>query len=313
VTARVDGLPAPPEKKLALLLGQPVDATFVVGASTGAGAASTLHVRADVDEAVIRLDGAEVGRGEWSGNVTPGAHALEVSAPGRRTARIDVTVPTDAAIDYPVSLAKEGEAPGAYEHVDRKAAREKRLYIVPMIGGHGASYRLSAALAEPPSGTRRGFGGALFAVRGGVKVAKWLAIELHAEAGSLEANYRLSSLDVLDSTTIVRHFQLTPMLRLATPGKVRFTAGTGAGARSASIDASLVDRGSKVPRSGQGWGLSWLLDAGIQVDTGPVFLEGVLFADVHGVAAVEDAAGARLLQSSPGARLGLRVGLGIPF
>lgn len=314
-TAHVEGLPDPPAKKLALLLGQPVDATFVVAGGQGqVGASSTLNVRANVDDAVIRLDGVDVGRGTWSGKLPPGSHQLEVSAPEHRTAVIDVTVPAGATIDYPIALTKVGEAPGPYDHVDRQAPRAKKLYIVPMLAGEIASYRLSAVLDEPPSGTRRGFGGVAVGVRGGYRLSKVIAAELHAEVGVLTAKYKVKDTDALDTQTTVGHWQLTPVIRFSTPGKLRFTAGTGFGVHGGSVEAKLIRGPQTVDKKGSGVGLSWLVDLGAQVDAGPVFLEGALFFDVHGVGAVRDReTDERFLQASPAARMGLRLGLGIPF
>lgn len=314
-TAHVEGFPDPPSKKLALLLGQPVDATFVIAAAGEAGAASTLEVRANVEDAVIRIDGVDVGHGTWSGKVPPGSHQLEVSAPDYRTAIIDVTVPSSAtAIEYPIVLTKIGEAPGAYDHVDRKPPREKKLYIVPTLALDGASYRLSAVLDEPPSGTRRAFAGAALGVRAGYRFTKVVAAELHAEAGVLASKYKVKDTDPLEAKTNVGHWQLTPMIRLTTPGRVRFTAGTGFGVHGATVDAKLVRGPTTVDKKGSGVGLSWLLDAGGQLDAGPLFIEGVIFLDIHGVGAVRDReSDERLLQASPGARVGARIGLGIPF
>lgn len=311
-TAHVEGLPDPPPKKLALLLGQPVDATFVV--ARGQTGESTLKVQANVEDAVIRLDGVDVGRGKWSGKLPAGSHQLEVSAPDHRTTTIDVTVPAGATIDYPITLTKIGEAPGPYDHVDRQPPKPKRLYIVPMLGAQGASYRLSAVLDEPPSGTRRDFFGVTIGVRGGYRLSNVVAAELHAEAGVLASKYKVKPSDALEAQTTIGHWQLTPMIRFTTPGKLRFATGTGFGVHGGSVDAKLVRGPQTVEKKGNGVGLSWLIDVGAQVDAGPLFLEGMLFFDVHGVGAVRDRdTDERMLQASPATRIGLRLGLGIPF
>ncbi len=314
-TAHVDGLPDPPAKKLALLLGQPVDATFVMAAGQGqVGASSTLNVHANVEDAVIRIDGVDVGRGSWSGTLPPGSHQLAVSAPDHRTATIDVTVPAGATIEYPVVLTKIGEPPGPYDHIDRLPARPKKLYIVPMLAGQLGSYRLSAVLDEPPSGTRRDFIGAAVGVRGGYRLSRSFAAELLAEVGVLSANYKVKETDALQARTSVSHWQLTPMIRFATPGRLRFAAGTGFGVHGASLQSKLPSGPTTVEKRGSGVGLSWLFDLGAQIDAGSVFFEGMLFFDVHGVGAVRDnESGERFLQASPATRIGLRLGLGIPF
>jgi hypothetical protein len=65
---------------------------------------------------------------------------------------------------------------------------------------------------------------------------------------------------------------------------------------------------------GSGVAASWLLDMGMQLDVGPLFLEGVAFFDMHGVGTTRDNdTNERLLYSSPGTRAGVRIGLGIQF
>lgn len=315
-TAHVDGFPDPPPKKLALLLGQPVDATFIISRTGSApGAESTLSVRANVDDAVIKVDGNEVGKGSWSGRLPPGSHQLEVSAPDHRTATIDVTVPAGATIDYPIQLTKTGDAPGPYDHVDRKPPPPpKRVYIAPILGIFGVSYRLAEPLGEVPSGERRGFTGLSIGARGGYRWSKWIATEVSFEAGALTSKYKIAPADVRDTETNVTMTRLLPVLRFTTPGRVRFTGGAGFGLANTQVEAKIPTGASTATQKGSGLGMSWLLDAGMQFDAGPVFMEGVLFADVHGTGAVkDDDDDRRYLQASPAVRAGLRLGLGIPF
>lgn len=313
LTAHVEGLADPPPKKLALLLGQPVDATFIV-TRPGAGTESTLTVRANVDDAVIKVDGVELGKGTWTGKLTPGSHQLEISAADHRTATIDVTVTAGATIEYPIVLTKVGEAPGPYDHVERKPPEPKRLYIVPGIAVFGVSYRLAEPLGEAPSGERRNFPGISLSARAGHRFSKWVAGELYAEIGALGAKYKLSPADTRDTETNLTMWRLMPMVRLTTPGKVRFIAGTGLGLQGTAVDAKLVQGASTAQKKGTGVGLSWVIDAGMQFDAGPIFMEGVLFFDVHGTGGVKDAdTDQRFLQASPATRIGLRLGLGIPF
>jgi hypothetical protein len=314
-TVHVDGLADPPPKKLALLLGQPVDATFIVGKSgAAAGAESTLSVRANVDEAIIKVDGKEVGKGSWSGKLPPGSHQLEVSAADHRTATIDVTVPAGATIDYPIQLTKVGDTPGPYDHVERKPPEPKNLYIAPTIAVFATSYRLSEQLGEVPSGERRAFGGLSIGARGGYRWSKWISTEVLVEAGGMAAKYKAKETDARDTETSITMVRLMPVLRMTTPGKVRFTAGTGFGLAFAQLQGKVVNGADTDTRKGNGVGMSWLIDGGMQFDAGPLFMEGVLFFDVHGTGAVKDSENdARFLQASPAVRGGLRIGLGIPF
>lgn len=317
-TAHVEGLADPPPKKLALLLGQPVDATFIVTRNgAAAGAESTLSVRANIDDAVIKVDGKEVGTGTWSGKLPPGSHQLEVSAPEHRTATIDVTVPAGATIDYPIQLTKIGDAPGPYDHVERKPPAPKNLYIAPTLAAFGVSYRLAEPLGEVPSGERRSFGGLSIGVRGGYRFSRWISGELLGELGGLRSKYKVSPSDARETETNITIARLMPVIRLTTPGKVRFVAGAGWGLALANIDAKVVRGAGTENAKASGIGMSWLLDGGMQFDVGPLFLEGVIFVDIHGTAGPRgDSAtfdDARFLQASPAVRSGLRIGLGIPF
>ena len=105
------------------------------------------------------------------------------------------------------------------------------------------------------------------------------------------------------------------MARFVGPGKVRFTGGAGFGVHGLAVESRLAQRGSTLTKQGQGVGFSLLLDAGMQADVGPLFLELAAFVNVHGVGAVrdDDPPKARLFYASPATRGGLRVGLGIPF
>jgi hypothetical protein len=155
---------------------------------------------------------------------------------------------------------------------------------------------------EPaPYGTRYdGFVGLSVGARFGVFLAKTLVLDLHAEIGQSAKKY--------DSReTTVLHVEAVPMLRFVAPGSVRFTAATGFGGHLLSV---------KSPNArGSGLNGSWRLEGGLQIDVRPVFFEGALFLDVHGVGSVkadtplED----RLLYASPAARGGIRLGVGATF
>jgi hypothetical protein len=311
--AHVEGFPDPPPKKLALLLGQPVDATFFV-TRAGTGSESTLTVRVNVADAIIKVDGTEVGKGEWTGKLSPGSHQLEVSAEGHRTASTDITVNPGAAQVHGIQLTKLGEAPGPYDHVERRPPPPQKLYIAPTIGLFVVGYRLAEPLGEPPSGERRGFGGISLGVRGGYRFSKWIAGELLAEVGVMQSKHRADPGDARDTEVNMTISRFMPVVRMTTPGKVRFVAGTGFGLALAQVDAKVVNGPDTDTKKGNGVGLSWLLDGGMQFDAGPLFLEGVLFLDVHGTGAVkDDKQDTRYLQASPAVRGGLRIGLGIPF
>lgn len=308
--AHADGFPDPAEKKLAPDAGEVVDVTFEIAASSG-----TLTIRPSIAEAIVRVDGTEVGRGVWTSTVTAGTHRVEVSAPDAQTTTVDVTVPAGAVVEQEVVLRPPTEAPPAYAPVRAPPpAKPKRFYVAPMLAVQGASYRLAPGLDEAPDGRRRDLSGFAVGVKGGIRLSRFLAPELHAEVGSMSVKYKLHDGDTLDSETSVSHWQITPAIRFTSPGPVRFTSGTGIGVHGISVEGKLVTPSGNVTKRGSGTTFSWLVDAGLQVDAGPVFFEGVVFFDVHGVgtARAEDT-GDRLLQASPATRIGLRLGLGIPF
>jgi hypothetical protein len=107
------------------------------------------------------------------------------------------------------------------------------------------------------------------------------------------------------------------MFRIAVPryAKVRFTAGMGFGIQGNYVSSDVQQPGLVKPVEGSGIGWAWLLDAGIQIDIHPIFLEIALFANVHSVTAIEtdDSPTQRLFYASPATRGGLRLGVGIPF
>lgn len=326
-TAHAPGYPDPPEKKLALVTGQPVDATFVMraqGTASGQGAPvlgpneGLLKIETNVPEAILRLDGVELPvRGTWRGKVTAGAHTIEVSSPGWKTTTLDATVTAGASVDYPVKLQAIGEAPPAYVAPEMKAPKKRKLYVAVTGALDTVSYRLGVPLDEPtPYGTRRSnFFGIAVGGRAGYMLAKSFALELHGELGIMQAKYKRRPSDDVDSETTVGHWQLTPMARFVGPGKVRFTGGAGFGVHGLAVQSRLAQQGSTLTKQGQGVGFSLLLDAGMQVDAGPVFLELAAFVNVHGVGAVrdDDPPEGRFFYASPATRGGLRVGLGIPF
>ena len=66
--------------------------------------------------AIVSVDGTRVGEAPWTGEITPGEHHLEVTAPGHAPASLDVTLTGNRAMDVTFELqAANGQpaAPGA--------------------------------------------------------------------------------------------------------------------------------------------------------------------------------------------------------
>ena len=324
VTAHVDGYPDPSPKKLALVSGPPVDATFVVGAHGGAapvlpGEQGTLSVHASRADATIRVDGAEVGRETWTGSVAAGAHHIEVGAPGWKTTSADVDVAAGATVDLPVKLLAAADVPGEYMAASAPPPKRRRIYAVLQGSLDGTQYRLSPATGEPaPDGTKRNTGGASVGARFGIELRRQLALELQSDFGGTGDTYHLRDTDTVDTKLRIFHWQLTPGIRFSSSGAVRFTTGMGFGVHG--VSATLTEPTSPSPtstvtRKASGTAFSFFLDLGIQFDAGPVWFETLLFLDAHGVGPVrdEDKPYDRFLFSSPATRGGLRLGLGVPF
>lgn len=307
-TAHADGLADPPEKKLSILAGSPVDATFELGTPAG-----LLTIRPSVPEAVILIDGVAVARGGWTGQLPAGPHRITVSAPDYQTTTADVVISSGVSVEYPITMLHPSEVPG-YEVPVRKAPPSpKKRYIVPMLAYEAQGLRLANILG----GSKRQFAGGAVAVRGGYRVSKNFALELFGEVGQVAETYMIAPA-ITNSTTRVTHWQLTPVLRFATAGFIRFTAGTGVGLHGLSVSADLKTGNAMASKEtsvkGSGVAASWLTDLGIQVDVSSVFLEAATFFDMHGVGTTrESVTNERMFLSSPSTRAGIRVGLGINF
>ena len=313
-TAHADQLADPPEKKLSILAGSPVDATFELGAPAG-----MLTITPSVLDAAVQVDGVDVARGAWPLRLPAGKHRVSVAAPGYQTTSAEVVVSAGAAVEYPLALALPGDVPPAYEGPVRKPApAPKKRYLVPMLAYEGQSLRLAPALGERIGGSKRSFTGASFGVRSGYRVSKNFALEIHGEIGQVGATYRISDTSVIESSTRVVEWQITPGLRFATVGGIRFTASMGFGLHGLSVSSDIITGDFTSGRfghvTGSGLSASWLADIGMQIDTGPIFLETVGFVDVHGVGTTrDDSNDQRMFLSSPSTRVGVRFGLGIPF
>lgn len=312
--AHAEGLADPPEKKLSILAGSPVDATFELGVPQG-----LLTVRPNLADAAVQIDGTEVGRGAWSGKLSAGNHRVTVSAPGFQTTTTDVVVSSGASVEYPMTLLRPGDVPAPYEPpVRRPPPPLKRRYIVPMLSYEAQSLTLTQALKERPTGAKRSFSGASIGVRGGIRVSRGVAFELLGSVGQTGSTYAISNA-AKDSSAKLTHWELAPVLRFATNGVVKFTVGTGIGVHGSivSADIHVIDpQGRDMQNTYKGSGISatWLVDLGLQIDIGPTFLEIAGIFDTYGVGTTRDNdTNERFFLESPSTRGGLRIGLGFQF
>ncbi len=312
-TAHAEGLADPPEKRLSILAGSPVDATFELSAPAG-----TLTIKPSVPEAAVQIDDIDVGHGTWSGKLPAGTHRVTVYAAGFQTTSAEVVVASGTSVEYPITLLRVGAPPPGYDLPVRKPPpKVKRGYIVAMVAYNGQSLRLAPIVGESAGGTKRRFTGGAVGVRVGYRTTRVVALELHGEVGQLNEKYAIGNARE-ESSTKVLHWQLTPLIRFTTIGTLRFTGATGFGLHGLSVDAD-IDTGTQttsVPttKKGSGVAASWLVDVGMQIDVGSLFLEGALFLDMHGVGTTrEETSNERMFLSSPSTRAGIRLGLGIPF
>lgn len=314
-TAHAEHRADPPDKKLSILAGSPVDATFEITPT----AVGKLTIKPSVGDAIVQIDGKPIARNAWPLSLAAGKHRLTVSAPGYQTTSTEVAVSSDAEAEYPITLLLPGDLPSPYEGgaiLKKPPPPFKTRYFVPMLAYEGQSFRLSPALGERPGGSKRNFTGASAGVRGGYRFSRYFALEVFGDVGQVSTEYTIGTAS--ESTTKVLAWQLMPMARLTTGGAIRFVAGMGVGIQGLSVTADVATADATSSKSvtykGSGLSSAWLADMGMQFDVGSLFLEGVGFIDVHGVGTTrDDSTNQRLFLSSPSTRTGVRIGLGIPF
>lgn len=308
--ASAPGFAAPPDKRLALVAGAPVEATFEVTQT------AQITLRPNVAGAELRIDGRTVGKGPWSGKLTPGTHRVEASAAGFAPTKVDVVASVGAVVDYPITLRRTNEPP---EYAPPPIVAKpppppyKRWYVAAFGALDGATLRLSGVLERDLDGHRRSVTGGSFGLHGGFRFSRWFSAELHADMGFSNARYDRGGGDTIETETHVDHWQMVPMLRFATPGKVRLTTGAGPGVQHLSLDSRVSENAGTRDVRGSGTAFAWLLDIGMAVDVGPIFLEGAFMGSVVDTKPVRDEQGRRLLLDSPATRIGFRLGVGIAF
>jgi hypothetical protein len=185
-----------------------------------------------------------------------------------------------------------------------------------MLSYEAQSLTLSSALKERDAGTKRSFSGASVGVRAGHRVTRGVAFELLGSVGQTGSTYTLSNA-AAESKTKVTHWEVVPAIRFAAGRAVRFTIATGFGLHGsiASADIHTIElKDVETTYKGSGLSATWLVDLGLQIDIGPVFLEIAGNFDTYGVGTTrDDTTNARFFLESPSTRGGLRIGLGFQF
>lgn len=319
-SAKIPGLPPPEPKRLALISGPPIEVTFG-GEQAGQ---STLNIHVNVPDALIKIEGVEVGKGAWQGPVAANKKLrVEVTASNYKPLAFDITVPASSTVDSPITLQSLGAVPGEYKGGSGPEEKPRgRVYLAMSASLEAASYRLSQFAGAPTAaGLRKTYGGVSLGGRFGFLASRFLALEGIVEAGIAGTTLEPVNGVGAEVQSTITHWMLMPGLRFQTPGKARFTAGTGIGVQGLSLKNETKSgttvagiSGTTAKIEGSGIAFAWLVDAGAQFDLGPLFMEAAAFFNLHGVGGVEeDVSGRRALLASPAVRAGLRVGLGIPF
>jgi hypothetical protein len=275
-----------------------------------------LAVRSNVATASIAIDGVAMNASTWSGELPVGPHHVEVSAMGYRTHAADVTItaaePTDLAIDMTSMPARTPETP---EIVEAPTVRvERDWYALVGLGFFGESLSFSTGLDD--NGTRRGMSGLSLLGHLGRHLGTLFSAGLYGEVGAMGTDPYTSVVDTASRVRVtMTTWALAPELRVRSKGKVRALAGVALGLQGESVSAQLAagtGSGSLRNEAPSGVSAMALIEGGGQVDAGRWLLEGMLFADAHGVGSVSGSGGS-YFATSPVARGGLRLLVGYTF
>ncbi len=299
------------EQRVHLTAGQPetsIELGLVAADVAGHG---RLTIQASAPAAKIVLDGVEVGTGVWSGDVPAGVHRIEATIPGVAQKTVTVNVPPNAQGTVNVDL---GASPAPEPFPAPKPPPAPRLwYVSAGVGVFGQALTPTALALDDTGTTKRNFGGASLVLHGGRMLGKNVSIGLMAELGGMSTNaYESAAVKgVAQDTITLTYVAVAPELRLRTTGKFRGFIGLALGLAAQGVDAKLGVKDASTQRAEKGSSGSGvaLLEGGGQLDLGNFFVEGALFADVHGAGAV-DGNGDRYFKESPVVRGGLRVILG---
>ena len=308
---------------------------------------ATVKIRIDVQRAptspearpALLVDGALVPSAKMGEplRLDPGEHRFRVHAEGfadaaksvtfaqgqRDVAIVLVLMPMltndpPAAAPVPTEPSPIAPPPTRYDTAPQQPpnndAKKRRSYGLIGLSLQTEQLRLTPALDEPASGTKRTFNGAALIVRGGRYVDKYWDVGGLAELGVLSAESYASpaTSSVLAHTGIV-NFVLAPELRVHSTGQLRLIGSVALGVEATFLAATLGQpKGTLKSTSGSGVGVLAMLEAGGQLELGKAFVEGVVFFDVHGIGGMTSE-GQRLVSDTAVGRAGLRLLVGFRF
>ncbi len=246
-----------------------------------------LHVRTERSDTAIEVDGQVVGRGEWTGPVTAGAHSVRLVGESE-TEPIDVAVGGTATID-------KTKKPGPLPPIPI-APKPKELPPPPPRGFYGlVSGALlftpaapCAFLAQPSickvgdlQNISRNAGGAA-GVRAGYRVNTYAAFEGMFEYGNISGGREGGS-----ESYSLTDLRLGPFLRLMSPGTLVHFVGTLGGGLAFDF-VSFRNTGKFGPCFAQDQAAqcfkSWGVDFFVATDVGVEFnIQGVLLGAAFNV------------------------------
>ena len=316
IGARLDGF-APAEERIDVKPGSK-DAVVTLKLVADKG---FVVVTAPAPHFLIALDGTPMGKGAWKGFVAPGAHAVQVYAPGGQAYSFPVDVTAGKMVEVPPSggaPAGYGAGPAGYGGVPEPAAAPDGPVAPaprprpPVKGG----YAIAGATLVWPSGrpygfVHAGFPAPGFAVGGrfGYRAATPIALEVLVEyqrigqGGSVVQTKDADTngdgvvsqgeqmTDDGDAAYLRQSFHLAPALKLMSSGK-RFRV-AGALALGAAFDGIGLDHQNLVPsgntwtRSGTyhhdftGWSFLGQLELGLEFQASSMVIGPALVASLQ--------------------------------
>ncbi len=299
------------EQKVRVTAGQPETTVELGLVAVEIAPRGRLTVQTNVPTAHIVLDGVDVGAGSWTGDVPAGLHRVDATAEGypHHSATVSVREGAQESLSLDMASRPDGEP-------ELIAPRVVHLwYVTGGLGLQGESLTPTAGVLDDTGTTTRDFAGGSLVVHLGRALGRHVALGGVAELGGLSSGpYASATSPTTRDTVNLTRFAVGPELRVHTAGKLRAYAGLSFGLVGQGISATLGSASGSTARTLKGSGGAGFaaLEAGGQYEMGRVFLEASLFANLHGVAAV-DANQNRFFADSPVVGGGLRASVGYTF